>query len=274
MIEQKAVKAKALEEKVASLIREIEQRDACFSRVELLSGEDDGRNKTHSVDEVFGLPLPRASELAKRYMNEDHVMPYGGGSTAVTVMSVYALRDGIVLQFHKVITNSYGSPVKDYTWFTHLSFEIETRLREGKLTPEQVEEVLEAVERDAKEIEEMAAGMTTRSYKVEVPYSGHVIAVCAKCGEVIKPKCEEHARFYDALVFVHEHQPSFVVLRREGVQSFGEVPEQLLEIVRELWLRDGRRAVVKIEKLVQAWLQQKKEEEYEAAARAFFLSLA
>jgi hypothetical protein len=161
-------RAKALEEKAASVIREIERRDACFSRITLLSGEDDGRNKTYSVLEVFGLLLPRTSECAKRYMRERHIQPYGGGSV-ITVTGVYATTEGIVIQFHKAIVNSYGT-VKDYTWFTHLSFEIETRLREGKLTPEQLEEILEAAEKDIKEIEEMAAEMM--SYKVEEPYRG------------------------------------------------------------------------------------------------------
>jgi hypothetical protein len=262
---------KTLEERAASAIRELERRDACFSRVELISGEDDGRNKTYNVFEVFGVLLPRTSERVKRYMRERHVQPYGGGSV-VTALGAYATKDGIVIQFHKAVVNNYGSTVKDYAWFSCLSFEVESRLEEGRLATAQAEEIVKAVEEDVREIEEVTAALSTRSYKVEIPYRGHVIAVCPKCSEVIEPKCKESTRFYDALVFVHEHRPAFIVLERGGARSDGEVPEQLFEIIRELWLRDGEKAAVEIEKVAQIWLQQRKEREYEEAMRAFFLS--
>jgi hypothetical protein len=265
-----------VEDVLVHRVREIERRAAELVKqcecalpiIELFYGEDDGRNRTFTYRKTYGWPLRHTTEVLRKLMNTGYMIPYGGGGRRLSVVGAYALSDGIVVQVHVTVLNTHGNPVKDYGSFPSLTtlLEVEKRVRAA------AEEVLSAVAEDVEELErELNKHKHPRCYTIEKPYRGLVIAICPVCGKILRPRKRLPNK---PLVFVHEHQPSFIVLERGEARVEGEVPEQLLEIVKVLWLKDGGRAVAEIEKVTQVWLRQRREREYEEAMRAFFLSLA
>jgi hypothetical protein len=263
------LEVKKLEEKAAELVKRYKEY-CVIPTIELFYGEDDGGNKTYEYTRKRGLPLPRTHEVLKRYVDVGYSEPYGGGARRTRVVGVYAAVDGILVQFHKVISNRYGSPVKDYGWFMSLS-----SLLEVKKVP--LEEVLSAVEKDLeeweRELSNKIAEKPVRSYRVDKPYYGYIIAFCPQCKLLLKPGCREETPLGETLFFVHEHQPAFIVLDKgeRTVKCSNVQDRSLVDTVEMLW--SGGERPKAIELLVGAWLLLKEQEEYENNVRAFFEQL-
>ena len=261
------VEVKKLEERAAELVKRY--KEYCIvPMVELFSGEDDGGNKTYKYTRKRGLPLLRTYEALKRYASAGYAEPYGGGAYATRVVGVYATDDGILVQFHKAVSNRYG-PVKDYGWFMSLS-----SLLEVKKVP--LEEVISAAKNDLEEwmCELNKKVRRVRSYKVDKPHRGYVIAFCPQCKILLKP-CREETPLGEVLFFVHKHQPAFIVLGKTVKCSYVQ-DQRLIDIVEMLWF--GGESVRAIELLVGVWLLLKGQVEYENEeyvnnVRAFFQSL-
>ena len=260
-----SVEVKKLEEKAAELVKRYKEY-CIIPMIELFYGEDDGRNKTYSYTRKRGLPLTRICEVLKRYANTGYAEPYGGGSYVVRVVGVYATTDGVLVQFHKCVSNRYGNPVKDYGWFIGLTSLLEV---ETKKVP--LEEVISAVEKDLeeweRELSNKIAERPVRSYRVDKPYYGYIIALCPQCKMLLKPNCKEG----ETLIFVHEHQPALIVLDKWGVKCSYVQDQSLIDIVEILW-SSGERPET-IEALVGVWLLLKERDEYENNVRAFFEQL-
>jgi len=261
-----SVEVKKLEEKAAELVKRYKEY-CIIPMIELFYGEDDGRNKTYEYLQKRGLPLLRTQEVLRARASVGYAEPYGGGAYRISVVGAYATADGILVQFHKVVSNRYGNPVKDYGWFMSLSSLLEV---EAKKVP--LEEVISAAEKDLEEWEHMlerAAKKMARSYRVDKP-SGYVIAFCPRCKMLLKPNCKEG----ETLIFVHEHQPALIVLDKWGVKCSNVRDRNLVEIAEILW--SGGERPKAIEVLVGAWIllkEQDEYEEYENNVRAFFEQL-
>jgi hypothetical protein len=268
------VEVKKLEVLAAELVKRYEGY-CVLPTIELFRGEDDGRNKTYEYTRKRGLPLPRTKEVLMKQYAVGYAEPlsYGGGAAYKTeVDGVYATDEGILVQFHKVVSNRYG-PVKDYGWYVCLTSLILGAKREV------ISEIISAVKSDLEDWErelnkEIARKAGVRSYRVEKPLSGYIIAFCPQCGTILRPACREER----TLFFVHEHRPVFIVLEWGGrertvkcsVQDQSLVDQSLVEIVEMLWHDGGARA---IERIVGLWLRFRKKEYEEEAMRAFFVTL-
>jgi len=259
-----------LERRASELVKLYRQHNPCATLIELFSGEDDGMNRTYTYFAEHGLLLPRVSEVLGRLLSSSEYMPYGGGGWRVDVLGAYAVSDGIVVQLHKVVINDYGNPVKDYGSFPCLR----TLLSKEQVRAA-VDEIIAALRED---VEELERGLNkvienpVRSYTVEKPPYGHVVAICPVCREIIRPSCEERTLLGEMLVFVHEHTPVFIVMSEGSVRCTGSLEQSLIDIVERLWVYH-KEDVENIEKIVSAWLQLRREEEYEEGAKAFFSSL-
>jgi hypothetical protein len=256
------LEVKKQEERAAELVKRYKEY-CIIPVVELFYGEDDGGNKTYEYTKKHGVPLLRTHEVLKQYASTGYADPYGGGGYRIRVVGVYATVDGIIVQFHKTVSNRYG-PVKDYGWFMSLS-----SLLEVKKVP--LEDVLSAVMKDLEEWERELSkkiARPVRSYRVDKPCGGYVIAFCPQCKRLLKP-CEETL---GEVLFVHEHQPAFIVLKGKRVECSNVQDQSLIDIVEMLW-HSGERPKA-IETLVGAWLLFKEQEEYENNVRAFFEQLA
>lgn len=271
------VEVKKIEEKAAELVKRYKEY-CIIPLIELFSGEDDGGNKTYEYVRKRGLPLPSVREVLKRYASAGYAEPYGGGAYRIRVVGVYATVDGILVQFHKAVSNRYGSPVKDYGWFIGLTSLLEV---EAKKVP--LEEVLSAAMKDLeeweRELSNKIAERPVRSYKVDKPYYGYIIAFCPHCRRLLRPSCKEVTPLGKTLYFVHEHQPAFIVLEWGGERTVkcSRVQDQdLIDIVEILWCGGERPKAIEL--LVGMWLLFKKQESRECEecerARAFFERLS
>jgi hypothetical protein len=262
-----------LEKRAAELVKLYKQYNACaLQLVELFSGEDDGRNRTYTYYTKRGVPLQRTTQVLRRLLNTGYMRPYGGGGRTFDVHGVYALADGIVVQIHETVFNAYGNPVKDYGSFPSL-----TTLLLGVRDAEEVLSVLSAAQEDIEELErELSERMKNpvRSHRIDKPYRGYIVAFCPQCNRILRSCKEEGER----LVFVHEHQPVYIVLREQGgertVQCSAQDYQSLIDvigIVDTLWRYRGQPKV--IERIISLWLLLKEQEEYENNVKAFFEQL-
>ncbi|MCC6005133.1 MAG: hypothetical protein LM590_12425 [Thermofilum sp.] len=259
--------ARILERRAAELVKLYKQY-ACASLqlVELFAGEDDGGSRTYRYYTKQGILLERTTEVLRRLLNRGYMRPYGGGGRTFDVHGVYALADGIVVQIHETVLNAYGNPVKDYGSFPSL-----TALLLTVRVP--AEEVLSAAREDIEELEhELDEMKNVRSHYIDKPYRGYIVAFCPQCNKLLRPSCKEEG---ERLVFVHQHQPVYIILREQGgertVQCSAQDYQSLIDVVDTLWRYRGQPKVV--ERIISLWLLLKEQEEYENNVKAFFEQL-
>ncbi|MCI4408825.1 MAG: hypothetical protein JHC26_07010 [Thermofilum sp.] len=241
------MRVEEFEKRASEIVKQAIQSNICaVPRVEFFGGEDDGGNETYDYWQGLGYPLEKTRDALSETMQFD-------------VFGVYATPDGISVQCHMSVYNDQGNPVKDYGWVPHLSALLaEEHIPEEKIIP--------ALEEDIKELEHKLDALKSKpvtSHRIEKPYEGHVIAFCPICKQVLRPSCKDIKAIEEVLVYNHEHQPTFIILKGQGrkreVKYTGALAEgyqDLFEIIQTLWLvhGEGPRAIGKV---VSAWLSLK-----------------
>jgi hypothetical protein len=89
------------------------------------------------------------------------------------------------------------------------------------------------------------------------------IALCLECGKVIEPSAREYSKTeaHGKLFFAHEHELAFIILKQSNsgkrkVETRGNVPEQLIDVVRDAWLYLGA-SPESVEGIIDYWLNTK-----------------